>query len=125
MQTASKQWVEDMTSEQASFLRELPFTVSFPSHRLLVVHAGFVPNRPIARQDLLEMYTVCFFPPISSLAHQQHSKAMPHSFALNHWPFGHIWWHRNRSEIAPFLCQQMSHMASDSNKYAVLLMGKT
>lgn len=56
--TASKQWVEDMTSEQASFLRELPFTVSFPSHRLLVVHAGFVPNRPIARQDLLEMYTM-------------------------------------------------------------------
>lgn len=74
MQTASKQWVEHMTSEQASFLRELPFTVSIPSHRLMIVHAGFVPNRPIARQDLLEMYTVCFPPAILSLAHQQQAR---------------------------------------------------
>ena len=52
------QWVEAMRPEEAAFLRDLPFTISVPSHRLLIVHAGLVPRRPKHRQHLQDMYKV-------------------------------------------------------------------
>lgn len=54
------QWVEAMRPEEAAFLRDLPFTLSVPSHRLLIVHAGLVPQRPKHRQHFLDMYQVPF-----------------------------------------------------------------
>ena len=52
-------WVQEMRPEEAAFLKDLPFTLSVPSHRLLIVHAGFVPNRDKARQTLKDMFSVC------------------------------------------------------------------
>ena len=52
------QWVEAMRPEEAAFLTDLPFTISVPSHRLLIVHAGLVPHRPKHRQHFLDMYQV-------------------------------------------------------------------
>lgn len=52
------QWVEAMRPEEAAFLQDLPFTLSVPSHRLLIVHAGLVPQRPKHRQHFLDMYQV-------------------------------------------------------------------
>lgn len=47
-----------MRPEEAAFLRDLPFTISVPSHRLLIVHAGLVPERPKFKQNFLDMYLV-------------------------------------------------------------------
>ncbi|KAL3154850.1 hypothetical protein ABBQ38_011392 [Trebouxia sp. C0009 RCD-2024] len=51
-------WVKAMRPEEAAFLRDLPFTISVPSHRLLIVHAGLVPQRPKFKQNFLDMYLV-------------------------------------------------------------------
>ncbi len=55
---SSEQWVEALKPDEAAFLAELPFTYAIPSHGLLVVHAGMVPNKPKLLQDWLDIYMV-------------------------------------------------------------------
>jgi len=55
---SSEQWVEALKPDEAAFLAELPFTYAIPSHGLLIVHAGMVPNRPKLMQDWLDIYMV-------------------------------------------------------------------
>ncbi|DBB05853.1 hypothetical protein WJX82_005807 [Trebouxia sp. C0006] len=53
---SSEQWVEALKPDEAAFLAELPFTYAIPSHGLLVVHAGMIPNKPKLLQDWLDIY---------------------------------------------------------------------
>ena len=45
-------WVRDLSDDDINYLSELPYTISVPSHRILVVHAGIVPGLPLESQQL-------------------------------------------------------------------------
>ena len=47
-----------LTPEDQAYLRNLPFTLSMPSHGVCVVHAGFLPGVPIQQQPLEGMIEV-------------------------------------------------------------------
>ncbi|KAK9809206.1 hypothetical protein WJX72_011388 [[Myrmecia] bisecta] len=49
-------WLDALTPEDEDYLQQLPFTLSIPSHRVAVVHAGLVPSRPLPEQRLSDMY---------------------------------------------------------------------
>lgn len=51
-------WVEAMRPEEAAFLKDLPFTIRVPSHQLLIVHAGLVPDRRKSRQNFVDLFSV-------------------------------------------------------------------
>ena len=51
-------WVGGLAAEDAAWLAELPFTLSLPSRRVLVSHAGLLPGVPLPQQALDDMYTV-------------------------------------------------------------------
>ncbi|CAH1232777.1 bis(5'-nucleosyl)-tetraphosphatase PrpE [asymmetrical]-like [Branchiostoma lanceolatum] len=51
-------WVGKLTSEEAEYLRELPYTISLPTYNVIVVHAGLVPGRPLEEQSNYEMMTM-------------------------------------------------------------------
>ncbi|CAD7697683.1 unnamed protein product [Ostreobium quekettii] len=45
-----------MTPSQADYLDSLPFTLTIPHRRVLVVHAGVVPGNPLPEQNLVDLY---------------------------------------------------------------------
>ena len=47
-----------LTPEDQAYLRNLPFTLSMPSHGVCMVHAGFLPGVPIQQQPLEGMIEV-------------------------------------------------------------------
>ena len=51
-------WVAGLAAEDAAWLEELPFTLSLPSRRVLVSHAGLLPGVPLQQQALDSLYTV-------------------------------------------------------------------
>lgn len=51
-------WVGGLAAEDAAWLAELPFTLSLPSRRVLVSHAGLLPGVPLPQQALDDMYTM-------------------------------------------------------------------
>lgn len=48
-------WIRDLSDADIKYLSELPYTISIPSHRTLVVHAGIVPGKPLEDQELNEL----------------------------------------------------------------------
>ena len=67
-------WVTGLSAEDAAWMAELPFTLSIPSRRIIVAHAGVLPGLPLLQQSLADLYTVhdvlalpshplCFWPP--------------------------------------------------------------
>ena len=51
-------WVKGLAEEDAAWLAELPFTLSVPSRRIIVAHAGLLPGVPLDKQSLNDIYTV-------------------------------------------------------------------
>ncbi len=51
-------WVTGLSAEDAAWMAELPFTLSIPSRRIIVAHAGVLPGVPLAQQSLADLYTV-------------------------------------------------------------------
>ena len=47
-----------LTPEDREYLHSLPFTLTLPSHGVVVVHAGFVPGVPVQQQSLEHMIEV-------------------------------------------------------------------
>lgn len=45
-------WLEQLGDSRAEWLRQLPFSLSIPSLKLLVVHAGLIPGIPLSQQSL-------------------------------------------------------------------------
>ena len=48
-------WTEEMSDTDASWLSNLPFTISFPELNLSVLHAGAVPDVPLEEQRLHDL----------------------------------------------------------------------
>lgn len=44
--------LQDLGDERAEWLRQLPFSLSVPSRKLIVVHAGLIPGIPLHQQSL-------------------------------------------------------------------------
>jgi hypothetical protein len=54
--SSSYKWLKQLTDEDVAYLGQLPFTITLPSHRLVVVHAGFLPDgTPIKEQSMKNM----------------------------------------------------------------------
>ncbi|XP_013419278.1 uncharacterized protein LOC106179988 [Lingula anatina] len=56
--TNKYKWVTDLTENDIDYLSELPYTISIPSLKSLVVHAGIVPGIPLAKQQPIHMTTM-------------------------------------------------------------------
>jgi bis(5'-nucleosyl)-tetraphosphatase (symmetrical) len=52
------EWVDKLTEEDVCWLSALPFTMTLPEHKVLVVHAGVVPGRPLHEQLTVDMVTL-------------------------------------------------------------------
>ena len=50
-------YTDSFSAEDLLYLRNLPFTLSLPTHNAIVVHAGLVPGVPLDAQDPAGMYT--------------------------------------------------------------------
>lgn len=54
-------WMEDINEEESDFLSQLPYTITIPSLKAIIVHAGLIPGVPVremAPSDLVEMRNV-------------------------------------------------------------------
>lgn len=51
-------WFLNATPADIQYLADLPFSLSVPSHGVLVVHAGLVPGIPLPRQSLYDLIEV-------------------------------------------------------------------
>ena len=45
-------WIKGLSNDDINYLSELPYTISIPSHKALIVHAGIVPGLPLEQQQL-------------------------------------------------------------------------
>ena len=45
-------WIKGLTDEDVNYLSELPYTISIPAHKALIVHAGVIPGLPLDLQQL-------------------------------------------------------------------------
>jgi hypothetical protein len=52
---SSYHYVHDLSEEDVRWLSELPYTISIPHLKALVVHAGVVPGLPLERQTAAHM----------------------------------------------------------------------
>eukprot|EP00884_Botryococcus_braunii_P005168 jgi/Botrbrau1/14652/Bobra.0108s0013.1 len=53
---SKRPWLKDISRDTARWLRQLPFSLYLPSHNVLVVHAGLVPEVEVERQYLSVLY---------------------------------------------------------------------
>jgi diadenosine tetraphosphatase ApaH/serine/threonine PP2A family protein phosphatase len=48
-------WITELEADDIEYLRELPYTISIPSKKALIVHAGIVPGVPLDEQKLTNL----------------------------------------------------------------------
>ncbi|XP_070572611.1 uncharacterized protein [Ptychodera flava] len=51
-------WTAELDQSDWDYLSQLPYTISIPSKRILLVHAGLVPGKPLWRQNAPDMVTM-------------------------------------------------------------------
>ena len=51
-------YLQHFTAQDVAYFRDMPFSLSIPSHGVLVAHAGIVPERPLEQQLLSDMLNV-------------------------------------------------------------------
>jgi hypothetical protein len=51
-------WITELEADDIEYLRELPYTISIPSKKALIVHAGIVPGVPLDEQKLTNFITM-------------------------------------------------------------------
>ena len=49
------EWLKQLSDEDVQWLSALPYSLSFPSHNIIVIHAGLVPGVDLASQSLSDM----------------------------------------------------------------------
>lgn len=54
------EWVRNMTEEQALYIEKMPFSLSIPELKTIIVHAGLVPGISLKEQNLDAMYNMRF-----------------------------------------------------------------
>ena len=52
-------YLQHFTAQDVAYFQNMPFSLSIPSHGVLVVHAGVVPERPLEQQLLSNLLNVC------------------------------------------------------------------
>ena len=52
-------YLQHFTAQDVAYFQDMPFSLSIPSHGVLVVHAGIVPERPLEQQLLSNLLNVC------------------------------------------------------------------
>ena len=55
-------YLQHFTAQDVAYFRDMPFSLSIPSHGVLVAHAGVVPERPLEEQLLSDMLNVRLAP---------------------------------------------------------------
>jgi hypothetical protein len=55
-------YLEQFSEEDVDYFRRMPFSLSIPSHGVLVVHAGIVPGTPLEDQLLDDLINVSTLP---------------------------------------------------------------
>lgn len=58
MMQADYEYLRDFSDADVEYFRQMPFSLSIPSHGVLVVHAGVVPGIPLEEQQLYDLITV-------------------------------------------------------------------
>lgn len=48
-------WIKELSNEDIEYLNSLPYTISIPSLKALVVHGGVVPGKPLELQKLNDL----------------------------------------------------------------------
>ena len=56
-------WLERLSQRDVQYLADTPFSLSIPSHGVIVVHAGLVPGVPLEDQKLYDLIEVRFINP--------------------------------------------------------------
>ena len=56
------QWVMGLSKQEASFMAQMPFTLTVPGLCVVIAHAGLVPGVPTAQQRLQDVYRVSILP---------------------------------------------------------------
>jgi hypothetical protein len=51
-------WIKDLSPHHVDYLRDLPYTISLPSLKTIIVHAGLIPGKPLAETDPMDMVTM-------------------------------------------------------------------
>lgn len=51
-------WLEELSTEDVTYLQQMPFSLSIPSHGCVVTHAGMVPGTPLNEQQLFDLIEV-------------------------------------------------------------------
>ncbi len=51
-------YLQHFTAQDVAYFRDMPFSLSIPSHGVLVAHAGIVPEKPLEQQLLIDMLNV-------------------------------------------------------------------
>ena len=51
-------WTDELSPTDIDYLQSLPYTISLPLHRAIVVHAGLVPNVPLEDQKRVDMVSM-------------------------------------------------------------------
>ena len=51
-------YLEAFSEDDIAYFRAMPFSLAIPSHGVLVVHAGIVPNIPLEQQRLIDLINV-------------------------------------------------------------------
>ena len=83
LQEDKQKWLKGLGDERAEWIRQLPFSLSSPAHKLVVVHAGLIPGIPLKQQSLktltevkpplwlsyfeVQSLQICFMGPYTSL----------------------------------------------------------
>lgn len=49
-------WVSALTADDVEFLEDLSFSLQLPDYGITIVHAGLVPQVPVAQQSLTNIY---------------------------------------------------------------------
>ncbi len=51
-------YLQHFTAQDVAYFRDMPFSLSIPSHGVLVAHAGIIPGKPLEQQLLTDMLNV-------------------------------------------------------------------
>lgn len=78
-------YLEQFSEEDVDYFRRMPFSLSIPSHGVLVVHAGIVPGTPLEDQLLDDLINVSTLPPCVCT-----TMAMPHAATQSTVPERHV-----------------------------------
>ena len=77
------EWVKDLPEDDYRWMSQMPWSISFPPHKLIVVHGGLIPNvSPLVASQ----HSVILAPTPACMDVLRHSPQLPvaHKIEMNH-----------------------------------------